>query len=127
MLKTQIAALAALAIGAVALPSLAANPGDAARGQTLFNQRCGTCHTVVAGATKPMGPNLRGVVGRKAGSAAGFRYSAALKASAFTWDTAGLDAYLTAPARKVPGTTMMIAVPQAQDRADLIAFLAAQK
>ncbi|MFO1014941.1 MAG: c-type cytochrome [Caulobacteraceae bacterium] len=127
MSKPLLAAVTALALTASALPSIAANPGDAARGQTLFNQRCGTCHTVVAGATKPMGPNVRGMLGRRAGTVAGFRYSAAMRAAAFTWDAAGLDAYLAAPTRKLPGTSMLVSVPQAQDRADLIAFLAAQK
>ena len=124
-MKLWVPGLAAIvAFASMALPILSAQAApEVARGQTLFNQRCGTCHAAAAGQVKPMGPNLFGVMGRKAGTLPGFRFSAAMKASNITWDTATLAAYLEAPARKVPGTSMMIGVPQVRDRDDIVAYL----
>lgn len=95
---------------------------DAAKGETLFKQRCAACHSVEAGQNK-MGPHLAGVVGRAAGSVEGAKYSKALPASGITWDEANLDEFLTNAKKKVPGTTMAFAVPNATQRADLIAYL----
>lgn len=89
----------------------------------LFRQRCSMCHSATASRQVPLGPNLAGVVGRKAGSAT-FAYSPALKKSGLTWTRANLDRYLTAPARMVPGTKMVVAVPSAADRAALLNYLA---
>lgn len=86
---------------------------------------CTACHSRDAGAPQRMGPNLRGVAGRKAGSNPGFDYSPALKASNITWDAAQLDAYLAAPAKHVPGTRMVIAVPDPARRQALIEYLSA--
>ena len=109
----------------VLLSSLAvgqATAADATRGADRFNLMCGTCHAVDP-AQKKMGPHLKGVVGRKAGSVAGFAYSAALKAAGWTWDKAKLDAYLADPRKTAPGTTMMMGAANAADRADIIAYL----
>jgi cytochrome c len=66
---------------------------------------CSACHATEAGKTS-FGPNLRGVVGRKAASLPGYAYSPALKASGLTWTREELDAWLTSPQKKVPGTKM---------------------
>jgi cytochrome c len=95
---------------------------DAAKGETLFKQRCAACHSVEAGQNK-MGPHLSGIAGRAAGSVEGAKYSKALPASGLTWDDASLDAYLTNPKKTVPGTTMAVALPNAGQRADIIAYL----
>ncbi len=118
-----IAAVAALLAG----PAFAqgAPAGDAAKGATLFKQRCGVCHQTVAG-KNGVGPSLDKVVGRKAASAPGFSYTDALKASGLTWKKPVLDTFLTAPGKLVKGTAMPISTPSAQDRADLIAYLATQ-
>ncbi len=55
------------------------------------------------------GPSLAGVAGRKAGSVAGYAYSAALKSSGLTWNAATLDRWLTSPQKAVPGTRMPFA------------------
>jgi cytochrome c len=70
-----------------------------------------------------VGPRHRGVFGRKAGSLADYDYSAALKASNIVWNEAALDKWLTDPQALVPGTKMTFSVDDAQDRADVIAFL----
>ncbi|HEX4742324.1 MAG TPA: c-type cytochrome [Caulobacteraceae bacterium] len=95
---------------------------DPAAGQQVYETRCSFCHG--EGGVGGQGPSLVGVVGRKAGSFANFAYTPALKASGLTWTAADLDRFLTNPAALVPGTSMPMSVPDAQERADLIAYLA---
>jgi glucose/arabinose dehydrogenase/cytochrome c2 len=119
----------------IALPVLKADPaspvGDAGRGKALFTQSCALCHSDGTGAGNPaiakQGPSLLGVFGRKAGTGPNFNYTQALSNSGITWDAASLDHFLTNPAAAVPGTTMPIPVPDAQNRADLIAYLGTLK
>lgn len=99
---------------------LAHAEGDAAKGKTLFS-RCAACHATTN--QNKVGPGLGGIVGRASASAPGFRYSKAMTGSGLTWTEEQLDTYLGGPAKAVPGTTMAIAVPNAQDRSDIIAFL----
>lgn len=108
----------ALVTAALALPGLAA--GDAKRGEQLYEQRCGGCHSVDA---HRVGPLHRNVFGRKAGSAADYEYSPALRASAVRWDEAALAAWLANPEKLIPGQRMGYTVGEAADRNDLIAFL----
>jgi cytochrome c len=116
----------AAGIGAVALAgtALAAAPkGNPAKGQQIF-ARCAACHKVGPNPARSIGPSLNGVVGRAAGSEAGYRYSPAMKASGIKWDETSIDKLLQGPAKLVPGTKMIfpgMAAPQ--DRADVIAYL----
>jgi len=111
--------VAALAAGpALAQPAA----GDAEQGKALFNARCLSCHA--APGKFSIGPTLAGVVGRKAASVPGARYSPALAASGLTWDKETLNTFLTAPSEVVKGGNMITAVPDADDRADIIAYLA---
>ena len=85
--------------------------------------QCRTCHAVEAG-KNGVGPSLAGIVGRKAGSVAGYAYTDANKNSGLTWDEATLDEYLTAPAKKVPGTKMAFAgIADAAKRKEVIEYL----
>ena len=93
-------------------------------GERTFNQLCKSCHTVEKGGASTIGPNLFGVMGRKAGTAAGFPFSDAMKASAITWDDAILGDYLTDPKAKVPDGKMVFAgLKRAAQLADVIAYL----
>lgn len=112
------------AFAALTLLAAPAAAQAAPNGEALFKQRCGTCHTITPGGRQAMGPNLSGLAGRKAGSAPGFKYSPALVAWGKNWDAATLDQFLAAPAKAVPGTRMMIAVPNAADRQAIVAYLA---
>lgn len=95
------------------------------RGKLPFTQ-CQACHQVKPGAPSLLGPNLAGVMGRKAAAAPGFKYSPALAKSNLTWDAATLDKWLERPSKLVPGNTMAFAgLPKAEDRAAVIAWLAA--
>ena len=92
----------------------------------MIYERCQACHALDRNRT---GPKHCGLLGRAAGAAAGFRgYSAALKGSGIVWDAESLDRFLADPLGTVPGTRMGYAgVKDPQERADLIAFLAAAK
>lgn len=101
-------------------------PGDAVRGEKRFKAICGACHTIDP-AKKSIGPHLKGVIGRKAGTVDGFSYSVAMKNIGITWDAAKLDPYLAKPAAIVKGTKMVNIVANPKDRADIIAYLATVK
>ena len=116
--------LLALAAG-LAPPARAADP---ANGEKVFKRYCMTCHiTTVKGPTR-QGPTLFGLMGRHSGSVEGFRYSPANKKADIVWGPEILDKYLAEPRVVVPGTSMAFAgVRKADERADLIAYLATLK
>ena len=96
---------------------------SAVRGKLIF-LRCASCHAVGGTGGGRIGPNLAGVVGRKAGSLPGATYSAAMKQQSFVWSEATLDKWLTRPSAVVPGTSMAFAgLPKPEDRAAVIAYL----
>lgn len=98
--------------------------GDPAAGKTVFTRVCGACHTDEANGPRKLGPTLFGVVGRKAGSVEGFRYSQANKSSGITWTPDVLDVYLKDPKAKVPGTIMAFAgLKNDTERQNVIAYL----
>jgi cytochrome c len=97
-----------------------AGDGDAARGKAVFEKRCIGCHALEADRE---GPRLAGVYGRRAGSVAGFTYSAGLKNLGVTWNDATLERWLSDPDLMVKDNNMSIGVPKAEERRDLIAYL----
>ncbi len=108
-------------LGAVLIVGAAsAQAGDAVSGQALYQARCAACHSIDYNG---VGPAHKGVFGRRAGSAPGFAYSAALSASNIVWNAATLERWLSDPERLVPGQKMGVSVPSAAERADLIAYL----
>ena len=120
MRKILLASVILISGGTVAAQ---AADGDAAAGKTVFNV-CKACHTIEAGGPNRVGPNLHGIVGRKAGSADGFSYSQAVKDAGYGWDEQKLDTYLKDPKAALPGNKMAFAgVKDDAKRADLIAYL----
>ena len=111
--------VSAAALLLTAASSRGAAAGDADRGETLY-QGCQDCHSLDK---NDVGPKHRGVFGRKAGSIADYSYSDGLKQSGLTWDEASLDKWLTDPQAFIPGAKMFYHLSEAQDRADVIAFL----
>jgi cytochrome c len=89
--------LAVLAAALWAGPGMAADNGDAARGERVF-QRCFACHSVDPGETaKLQGPSLYRILGRPAAALGGFEYSPAMRAKAaagLVWSEAVLDRYI---------------------------------
>jgi cytochrome c len=114
-----------LSAAALVLSAAAANAaGSAESGEKIFKRSCGACHIATKDGPKRLGPTLFGVVGRKAGSVEGFRYSEANKNSAVTWTPEVLNTYLTDPKKFIPGTTMAFAgIKNDAERTDLIAYL----
>lgn len=98
---------------------------DAEHGKTVFKD-CAACHATDH--TNRVGPGLEGIIGRKAGTIPGFRYSEAMKKTDIVWDAKILDAYLESPQKVVPGNRMPYAgLKNPTDRTDLVAYLAALK
>ncbi|NGO56225.1 c-type cytochrome [Allomesorhizobium camelthorni] len=98
---------------------------DAEHGKSVF-KACAVCHATDS--ANRVGPGLEGIIGRKAGAAADFRYSNAMKNSAIVWDAASLNAFLESPRKAVPGTKMAYGgLKDPTDRADLIGYLATLK
>ena len=103
---------------------------DARRGQTIFDGRCGACHTVVAGGPHSIGPNLYGVLGGGIAQRPGYAYSRALSdpptpsRERWRWDWETLNQFLTSPRSFAPGTRMTFAgMLKPQDRADVMLYL----
>jgi glucose/arabinose dehydrogenase len=112
--------------------ALAQDPnGDVSHGKTLFQQNCAVCHADMLGPGNTtitrQGPSLVGVFGRRAGDGPNFNYTKSLKESGLTWDASTLDHFLTNPTAMVPGTTMVMIVANAADRADVIGYLSSLK
>jgi len=118
---------AAVAAGFWVATVAAAEVGDAAKGETVF-KKCTACHSVDQPAKNGIGPSLLGVVGRKAGSVAGFKYSDAMKNASIVWDDGSIDNYLKDPKGFVPKNKMVfVGLPKESDRTDVIAFLKTKK
>ena len=119
---------AGLALAPVA-GAKAQQAGDPEAGKRVFNQ-CAACHTINQGGPNRVGPNLHGVIGRKAGSVEGFRYSGPMKQKGeegLVWTEEALHPYLKNPREVVPGTIMAFpGLRQEQQINDVIAYLKQQ-
>ena len=103
-----------------ATPALGA---DANAGKSYFHQQCALCHSAQPGDNGgAQGPNLNGVFERHAAGDPQFGYTKALQAANLTWDAATLDRFLASPTTVVPGSAMVVAIPNGADRANVIAY-----
>ena len=86
-----------------------ADEADLAAAESQFKKSCGTCHVAVADAGPRQGPNLFGVIGRRAGSVPEFKYSPAFTTGGadMVWDEGTLDRWLTDPQSVIPGALML--------------------
>ncbi len=108
----------------LALAAPSADAADVAAGHKVF-EKCQQCHRIGVGATNFYGPVLNGLIGRKAGSVPGYKYSQALETSAIVWEYDTLSKYLKEPKHAVPGVAMTF--PGLKDQADIdnvIAYIA---
>jgi cytochrome c2 len=113
-----------LSAGFVALASgsVAAQEGDPAAGEKVFN-KCKACHVVDA-ETNRVGPSLHGVFGRTAGTVEGFNYSSAMKDSGVVWSDETITEYVSDPKGFVPGNRMAFpGLKKPEDIANLLAYL----
>jgi len=95
-----------------------------ASGQLVFNNVCRTCHSIKEGDNR-LGPHMRGVIGRKAGSLPNYSYSNAMRGANFVWDEENLERFIANPDESVPGNNMKPygGLASAESRVKLIAFL----
>ncbi|MES2401485.1 MAG: c-type cytochrome [Pseudomonadota bacterium] len=98
--------------------------GDVQRGAALYQARCTACHAVDS---NKIGPAHRGVMGRRIGSLPGYKYSDELAQSRLRWTPQTLNVWLEDPEELIKGQRMGFQVDSAQERADLIAYLATLK
>lgn len=120
-----LAAPASAALGAEA--GGAGGGGNPVAGKAVF-ARCANCHQLGPSARGGFGPQLNGIVGRRAGSTTDFRYSDALKNADFAWTEERLRAFIQSPNRAVPGNKMRfwgLGDPRQID--DLLAYLRTQR
>ena len=110
-----------------------ATTGNAARGKAAFAAKCASCHQGGLGAKPFVGPELNGIVGRDAASVANYtKYSDGLKKlreSGFVWTDENLDKWIADPKAILPASPMAVAfpgIPDANERADIIAYLKTQ-
>jgi cytochrome c len=113
---------------ALAAPAPASAPAQAQvdAGRRLF-ARCSNCHEVGAGARNGFGPQLNGIVGRKAGSAPAYAYSPALKKAGFVWNEQNLVAFIRDSEKVVPGNKMrFLSFMSEKQAAEIVAYLRTQ-
>jgi len=122
-------ALLTMAAAITALTTVAAQAADVAKGQAAFVRQCAVCHTIDKGGENRVGPNLFGIVGRRAGTMQGFRYTNAFRNTAtFEWTEGLLGPWISLPSVMVPGTAMGgFQGVSDRDKDDIVAYLAAQK
>jgi len=121
---TVIAAAIAAGAGAAILAwAASAAAQDSVAGKASF-AKCQACHAVGQGAKNKLGPELNGLAGRKAGAAAGYQYSPALKNAGFAWDQSSFSDFLQNPRTKVPGNKMaFVGMKDKAEVASLWAYL----
>ena len=125
--RIRLFALAALLAAPAAYAS--DTDGNAATGKELFEASgCPACHGVTKEDNAKVGPNLVGVLGRKAGTTQSLLGpSENMKKYGVTWSAETLDEFLVNPSAKVPGTAMAGILTDPQQRADVIAYLSTLK
>jgi cytochrome c len=124
MMKIAIQLAAAAVICSVSTTAMA--QGDAAKGENVF-KKCKICHQVGDGAKNQVGPQLNGVIGRKAGSLEGFSYSPAMKEAGekgIVWNAENIAKYIENPRDFIPKNKMaFVGLKKEDERADVIAYL----
>ena len=99
-----------------------ANTADLVKGKKVF-KKCVACHSLEEGKNK-IGPPLNNLLGRKAGSVKGYKYSKAMKNSGVVWNEESLDKFLAKPRKFIPKTKMSFrGIKKKSLRDDLISFL----
>ena len=110
------------AVGVFAIAQASPSTTNPSSGKQYFAANCAACHTTTRG-TNGIGPSLAGVFGRRSGTAPGFTYSTELKSANIIWNGQSLDSWLRRPTNDVHTTRMLISVPNATDRQNVIAYL----
>ena len=95
----------------------------AADGAKIF-KKCAACHSIVQGGANKIGPALWSVLGRKAGSVSGYKYSKAMLAHGKPWSFEEMDGFLTKPKDWIKGTKMsFLGLKSEKERAAVILYM----
>ena len=132
--KITTAALAALCAFAAMPATVAAGTADtpasppvfdlADFGADLYAQRCSNCHAIDPAAKASIAPPLHDIIGRRAGSAAGYHYSVKLAGSDLVWDAAALDEWLETSTIATPDIRFRhVGIKDAIERKALVAYI----
>ncbi len=114
----------ALAVLLPALNSLAQpQVASADAGRKVFERRCQTCHGGTGPADSPIGPDLRGIMGRKAGSERSGLHSRAAVESGVVWDRESLRRFLATPEAEIPGSIMPVRMTDPRELDELLDYL----
>jgi cytochrome c len=118
VLRVLLCSLSICVFAALAVAGTAEDP------QVAFNNSCRTCHSAKEGDHR-LGPSLAGVVGRKAGSVPGYKFSSSMQSANIVWDEKTLDAFITNPEQVVNGNAMKPfgGVDSPEQRSQIIAYL----
>jgi len=119
-MRASLLVAAALVSG---FSSLAAADESVDAGRKIFVQRCQTCHGGTGPADSPIGPDLRGIIGRKVGKEGPGMHSRAAVESDVIWDRESLRRFLSAPDKELPGTLMPSRVTDPKELDDLLNYL----
>lgn len=122
-MKRTFLMLSLSVLAAMSFSNASLADGDPVKGKKVF-KKCKACHTVDKDGKNLVGPNLFGIVGKKAAQREGFKYSPAMMESGLTWDEATLDTYLAKPRALVKKTKMtFVGLKKEKHRANVIAYL----
>ncbi|HTP62890.1 MAG TPA: c-type cytochrome [Burkholderiales bacterium] len=105
------------------LNSVAAADEFADPGRRIFQRHCQTCHGGTGQADSPIGPDLTGIIGRKAGAGDSGVHSRLAVESGIVWTRSSLRRYLQDPGREMPGTLMPVQVSDPRELDDLLNYL----
>ncbi len=114
---------------ALALTLTSSEAADVSHGEAAFVRQCALCHTIEKDGANRFGPNLFGIIGRRAGTVPGFRYSAAFRQTAvWDWNADTIAGFIAAPRQMMPQSPMAVFQGVSdRDRDDIVAFLATRK
>jgi len=127
MFAKSLLTVALLAATTITVQAQGQGAGDPVKGKAVY-KRCAVCHTDTKGGADGLGPNLFGIVGKKAATKPGYAFSAPLVASNIIWTQANLIQWSAAPQKMVPGNKMFFAgITSKNQQADLAAYLATLK
>jgi cytochrome c len=120
---SNVFASIAITVACAGHASAAGVIGNAKTGEAAF-RKCASCHQVGRFAQAGYGPQLNGIIGRKAATTTDFKYSTAMKKSGIVWTEQKLAEYMRAPHDVVPGTSMRFwGISDDQQIADLLAYM----
>ena len=97
--------------------------GNLEHGEKVF-KKCTACHMIAVDGKNKIGPNLWGVIGRKAASISDYKYSEAMIAYGKKWSFEEMNSYLIKPQAYIKGTKMAFAgLRKEKDRASVIIYM----